>query len=497
MQLFHWNKILVRAVGLFTLVAIPTAATPTGRNAEQLAIENALLPANLIAGEAPVTATLEDSMSDLGVAGVSIAVIEDGRIAWAHAYGRTHQGGPPTDTDTLFQAASISKPVAVMAALRLSEAGLLDLDNDVNRALHSWKLPDSPYLSVTPVTPRQLMNHTAGTTVHGFAGYSAGAPVPTLLQILNGAAPANSEAVVVDQVPGSAFRYSGGGTMILQLLMEEVSGEAFPYLMRRLVLEPTGMKRSLFLQPLTSELAENAAAPHDATGSLIMGGARQYPELAAAGLWTTAMDLARLALDVQASLSGTEGALLKPETARAMLTPGGKGGWGLGFQVGGSTAKPWFQHAGGNAGFRGLLFSYADGDGIVVLANGDQGDALAEMILRTIATSRDWPDFQPRQRRVINLAVQDMERLVGDYKLGATGMLSISRRGGELFAVHPAIGESELLAESTDQLFWRNRDMDAQFTLGDHGNAIKVSIRLGARKFEAERVDVGDAHKSD
>jgi hypothetical protein len=165
-----------------------------------------LIPPVVVPGEA--RPRLSARMAELHVPGVSIAVIHDGAIQWARGFGVARVGGPPVTAKTLFQAASISKPVTALAVLRLVQAGKLDLDTDVNGYLKSWKIPENTFTEEHPVTLRELLTHSAGVTVHGFPGYASGAPIPTLTQVLNGTPPANSPAIRVDTTPGTAWRYS-------------------------------------------------------------------------------------------------------------------------------------------------------------------------------------------------------------------------------------------------------------------------------------------------
>ncbi len=225
-------------------------------------------PAVIVKGEPAATAKLADRMAALHVPGVSIAVIHDGRIEWARGFGVTRSGGPPVTPDTLFQAASISKPVAAMAVLHLVQAGKLSLDTDVNEYLKSWKVPANSFTERRKVTIRELLTHSAGMTVHGFGGYAGGAPVPTLIEVLNGEKPANSPPIRVDIEPGTLWRYSGGGYVVVQQLLLEVTGEPFPKLMHDTVLAPIGMTRSTYEQPLPQNRMAEAATPYRADGEL-------------------------------------------------------------------------------------------------------------------------------------------------------------------------------------------------------------------------------------
>lgn len=235
-------------------------------------------------------------MAALHVPGVSIAVIHDGKIEWANGYGVVSLGGAPVTPETLFQAASISKPLTAMAVMHLVQTGKLNLDTDVNLYLKSWKIPSNSFTEKTKITLRELLSHTAGMTVHGFPGYASDATLPTLLQVLNGAKPANSPAIYADIAPGSEWRYSGGGFVIAQQLLLDTTGKPFPAFMKETVLIPAGMSHSTYEQPLPRSRMTEAAMPYRSNGQPTPGGPHVYPEMSAAGLWTTPSDLAHFAL---------------------------------------------------------------------------------------------------------------------------------------------------------------------------------------------------------
>lgn len=355
-------------------------------------VEQGLVPLNVPQDSMLPTMLIEERMRHYRVPGVSIAIIHNGRVEWARGYGVTEAGGSqPVDTATLFQAASISKPIAAIAALRLVEQGHLVLDEDVNPRLASWQVPENEYSHEEKVTLRRILSHTAGLTVKGFRGYAPGEPVPTLRQVLTGAPTANSPAVRVGAMPGSVQRYSGGGYTVAQLLMSDVSGRSFADLMNDLVLRPTQMVHSTFAMPLPGALASLAATGHGPNGAPMAGQWHVYPEQAAAGLWSTPCDLARLAIEVQRSAAGREGGVLSPAMTRQMLTRHG-GPYGLGFNLVGEGDGRIFRHSGANMGFRAQLVAYtATGQGAVVMTNSDSGAELADEIMRSIAVTYGWP----------------------------------------------------------------------------------------------------------
>lgn len=348
----------------------------------------------LVAANAPgARRTILERLRESGVPGVSIAVIHGHKLEWAKGYGvADRQSGVPVTRRTLFQAASTSKPVAALAALKLVERGALDLDRDVNLQLKSWKVPANQFTKEHAVDLRSLLSHTAGATVHGFGGYTVGERLPTLRQILDGAKPANSPPIRIDKVPGRGFRYSGGGTLIVQRLVMDVTHEPFPEVMRTLVLTPLGMSESTYEQPLPKQLRANAASGHNLKGQPIRGKWHIYPELEAAGLWTTPADMARYIIEIQLAYAGRSEKVLHRAMVNTMLTSQNGGPAGLGPFVSGQGPGRRFSHNGANAGFRcnfvGLLDS---GDGAVVMTNSDAGDPLIGEIIKSIATVYGWP----------------------------------------------------------------------------------------------------------
>lgn len=337
------------------------------------------------------------------ICGLSLAVIENGRIVKAKGYGFSDRATRrPVTVDTLFQAGSISKAVAAVGALRLVERGKLSLDDDVNRWLVSWKLPDNPQLKRERVTLRLILSHTAGVTVHGFPGYAVNAKRPTLLQILDGVNPSNTPAIRVDIMPGSQWRYSGGGYTIMQQMMVDATGKPFPDWMRENVLEPLGMRQSTFEQPLPADRAGRAASGYWPEAKPVAGRWHVYPEMAAAGLWTTPSDLARFAIGVQRAYTGAAGSILSRETARKMLSYEREDdGLGLFLQSSGRTLR--FVHDGRDAGFDALLSAYAEtGQGAVIMINANDDSQMMVRVLEKIAAQYHWPDFpiQPVYRAI-------------------------------------------------------------------------------------------------
>lgn len=399
------------------------------------AIETGLGSPVEVAGRPATHQTLLATMHKYQVPAVSVAVIHDGKVAWAKGYGRLPENGALVNSETLFQAASLSKSFAAMAALRLVEDGMLSLDAPVGPQLKSWALPANAFTSEHPVTLRGLLSHTAGINVHGFSGYAAGAALPTLLQVLNGEKPANSDAVVVEALPGTKFSYSGGGFMIAQQMMFDATGKSYPQLMKTLLLDPIGMTHSTFEQPLPAKLVINVALPVDDKGKPIAGGAHVYPEMAAAGLWTTPTDLAKWMLEVQQSLNEQSSKqshhVLSPAMTRQMLTPV-LDTYALGVDTTRTAGAPAFTHTGGNEGYRAIYFAYENGDGAVILTNGSNGASVFRKLMRSIANAYHWPDFKTIKRTELVLAPAALKQYVGKFDAKDFGPIEIRLQDGRL-----------------------------------------------------------------
>jgi CubicO group peptidase (beta-lactamase class C family) len=364
-------------------------------------VENGIPPIPLSDNEPPQPLNIEKVMQLYNVPGLSVAVIDDFKIAWAKGYGFTETGSnTPVTVHTLFQAGSISKPVAATGTLSLVEKGKLSLDENVNQKLKSWQVPDNDFTREQKVTLRRILSHSAGLTVHGFPGYEVGAPIPSLVQIFNGEPPANTAPIRVDLIPGTKYRYSGGGVTIEQQLVMDVTGKPFPQFMREAVIDKIGMTDSTYEQPLPPARAAIAATATRADGTSVSGKWHIYPEMAAAGLWTTATDLAKFGIEIALSKQGKANHVLSEASTRAMLTPQIEQ-VGLGFFLGEYKNPQEFGHDGADEGFQAILIMFADsGKGVAIMANSDSGISAANCLVQSVAKEYGWnytpePPFAP------------------------------------------------------------------------------------------------------
>jgi CubicO group peptidase (beta-lactamase class C family) len=386
------------AIAVIFLGAIPLRAQDTSSNnlpkdegaARIQGIESHVATYPVGPGQAPLHFTLQELMAEFHVPGLSVAVVHNFQIVWTKAYGVVAAGSQtPVTTKTLFQAGSISKPVAATGALYLVEHGKLALDEDVNKKLVTWKVPENDFTQTEKVTLRRILSHSAGLTVHGFSGYATDQTLPTLVQVLNGEKPANSAPVRVDFLPGSKVVYSGGGVTIEQQLIIDVTQKPFPQFMREVVLDKMGMTNSTYEQPLPAALAPLAATGTYSNGTSVTGKWHVYPEMAAAGLWTTPTDLAKFGIEIAKSKHGKSNLVLSEFMTRQMLTPQIENA-GLGFFIG-PTNPDRFAHGGADEGFQAMFVMLGDeGEGAVVMANSDNGITVANHLIDSIADEYRW-----------------------------------------------------------------------------------------------------------
>ncbi len=385
-------------------------------------VEKGLVPSLVIETDSPWK--IEDRMQHYGVPGVAIAVVEDFEIAWIKGYGviDAEAGGAVTE-ETLFQAASISKPMTAVVALRLVEQGVLDLDEDVNVKLRSWKVPENEFTREQKVTIRRILNHTAGTTVSGFRGYAEDEPVPTIIQVLDGEEPSNSDSIRVDKVPGESFRYSGGGTTVLQLLIEDVTGRALSDLAEEMVFEPLGMAHSSFEKPLPAGLEAKTSKGHLTDGTVITGYTFLQGGSSCCGLWTTPADLARFGIELSRTYRGESDRILSRESASLMVSPSSAGNVGLGMFIEQRDGEIFFQHGGGNVGFKCVLGMHREkGHGVAIMTNGDRGNSLIQEIVNSISREYGWAGFAPPEFETFD----DLISFCRDLKASNPGAQEIS-----------------------------------------------------------------------
>lgn len=421
--------------------------------------------------------SLQERMRHYGVPGVSLAIVQDGHILATRAYGTAdRQAGLQTTTRTLFQAASVSKPLTAFAAMRMVERGELTLDHPVNAQLRRWKIPENAFTRDAPVTLAQLLSHTAGITVHGFMGYEKGQPLPGLMDILDGRPPANSAPVRVDQVPGSAWRYSGGGYTVAEVLMADVAKREFVPLMDQQVLAPIAMHDSHFGAPVDASRTAAGVMPD---GTDVPGRYKVHPESAAAALWSTPADLARFLIEVQRALQG-DSPLLKATSAETMLREV-RDGYALGFALTQVNGTAWFGHDGWNDGFNTHVVGNRAGQGVVVMINANQPELMQE-IRRAVAAEFDWPGYSDFTRAPVSAAA--LAALPGRYRYNDEQFIQVERVGDGLVFAYGGEPPVPMAAIGGDRYVREGSDTVLSFPMADG--------RPSAMRFRASGGNAGE-----
>ena len=500
----HTSRISRGLALLMLATALPVVAKDSV-GASMRSFEAGLRPAVSVEGEPQVRWRIEDRMAHWKIPGVSIAVIRDGRIAWSKAYGvKTAGTTDRVDTSTVFSVGSLSKVGTAAVTLRLVDAGRLDLDRNVNDYLKRWQVPKAAYLALRPVTLAGLMSHSAGLTLDGFPDFKPGESLPGVLDTLEGKPPSKTEPVRVFYVPGSAYSYSGGGTTVEQLLIEDVTGMPFAAAAKQFVFEPLGMSRSTYENPLP-EAHGNIAHAHDDEGrpTALPRGWEAMPEMAASGLWTTPSDYARMVIAFIQSNRAPSG-FLAPTTARRMMTEVGHSQAGLGPFLDGHGMTRRFSHSGSNDSYQAWMEGHlATGDGVVIFTNGANGWDLLPELRRAVAVAEGWFDSGTVTVPRVALSEVELKELEGLYEVSASRdvmatrteieippvALRVASQGGRLRVGQAGEGGgSEFLPEDPTH-FVESGDVRTrvEFVRGYGGRIEGLIYRHGDYAYEATR----------
>lgn len=458
-------------------------------------IPNILLSALLLSTPASAASDSLDAfiraqMAMRKIPGLSLAIVDQGRIVYAKGYGVTAPGGrTPVTTETIFLAGSISKSVAAMGALKLVEAGTLSLDGNVNDKLTTWKVPDNGFTGTEKVTLRRILSHTTGLTVHGFGGYEVGTPVPTITQILDGSPPANSPPVRVDTTPGTFWRYSGGGYTVMQLMMDDVTRTPFEQWMATNVIGPLGMSRSTFQQPPPSPLVASAAAGQYAPGQPVPGRFHLYPEMAAAGLWTTASDLARFVIGLQQSYAGTANPVISQSMTREMLT-NVMNDDGLGVFLDNSSGSLMFFHGGRDDGFDAYMGGYAvGGRGLVIMINANDNSGMMRRILEFVAREYGWPGSAPMFTiDPVRIPSARLASFGGRYEAANNQMATLVPQGGKLVSLTDGLPDRIFVPTGEWQVTSEDQTRRFTFVRNGSGEIVGFSRTINGQERTAPRI---------
>jgi len=419
---------------LLLVIALPLFTYAQNSDTKILQVENGLSP-NLInaIGENNVPQHILKRMQATKVQGLGIAVVDNGRIAWAKGYGLKDATSPDSVTvNTLFQCASIGKVITALAAMNLVEQGKIDLDQDINQKLKNWKLPENKFTQSKKVTLRMLLSHSAGLDdSYGFQGYYPGSKIPTLTEMLSARSPANNKKQLeVKTVPGTQERYSGGGYLIIQQLIEDISETTFADYVQKQIFDPLQMKHTTYSHYPDTELKMDIARGHEDNGNIDPKRKYNlYPEMAAAGPWTTPTDLAKLIVAIHQAGNGENKTLPGPELTAQMLTPQ-LNAMGLGLNLKGADKVLGYWHAGNNAGYTGMLFAITStGQGAVVLTNSNAGEYLALEAVRSIANAYNWSVM----KTINEQPLENINAYLGLYRVGEKEALVFTQQKNQLY----------------------------------------------------------------
>ena len=415
------------------------------------------------------------------IPGLSIAVVSDGRIESTRGFGVKEVGRPePVTPETLFEAASITKTVFTVVVMELVRDKVLDLDEDVNVYLRSWKVPKNGDWQPV-VTLRQILSHTSGLNIHGLAGYGRDGKIPTLLQILNGEPPSIQPPITVDGIPGLQNRYSTGGYGVAEQVVADATGRPVSELIHDLVIEPLNMNRSSVAEPLPSHLDKLMAAGHTWSRQTVKGRTQAHAS-AVSRLRTTPSDLARLGIEIQRAITGAPTKVLSKASAMQMLTPPIGIEWGLGLRVTGEGESSRFWMTGSSFGFVAKWVFYRElGKGAVVMNNFDWGDLFLYEVTRSIAEEYQWPDYsdtlQPEDRVPADLSSETLNPLAGRYFTEDGTAFEVWVKKGNILLKPPLQPPLELIAESATRFFTTVANVEVTFDRAVSGETEGLVIR--------------------
>ena len=453
----------------------------------QVAVEQGLRQPVVFENETVSTFSVLDRLSFYKVPGLSFALINKGKVAWSNGYGNlSSSSDKPVTRNTVFQAASIAKPVTAFAVMRMQDTGKIDISKPINAYLKSYQLAGAQPGAEKLISFENLLNHSSGLSAGGYMGYVQGDAIPTDVQTLLGQEPANTKAVAVELAAGKQVMYSGAGYTVAEVALQDEFGKPFEQLMASWVLQPLNMQHSSFDMAYPQQADVEIALGHDSAGVVIEGGWRVHPEQAAAGLWSTAADMANLAVELTKGYHG-KSEVISERSARQMLAPvkpeedlsGYFGGQpAMSFVTDGKGERFLFKHNGGNMGYRSFMLMYPEtGNGAVFLTNSDAGFSVGFDLIRAASAVYNWPDYKAKtyKRRQVDMAKQRL--LLGDYVFD--NGLQVSLRNSELadgIAVQFPNGDIYPLSAVEDKHQYVHQDSGLEVSFAETDGQLSVLL---------------------
>ena len=321
---------------------------------------------------------IEERIVHYNIPGLSFTLIENFQISKAECYGLLEDGTTrKVDSSSIFNACSVSKFLTSMLVIKLSEQGILNIDEDVNKVLLTWKVPDTGFTKNTKVTLRNLLSHQSGIVDPdgSFNVFNIIDGTPSIVEILEGRTPYNNIPIEVRYEPESDFQYSDAGFCVIQQVLEDVTKKSFKELVNDFIFEPLKMKNSSLEYTLSETIRADFSCGHNKNGERVNGKYPIYPYPAASGLWTTPSDLAILVIDLMNSLKGKSEIGISKKQAKTMFTSQGCMKWtGLGIFLDRVDKEIEISSLGWGVGFQCMMVAYPYlGAGLVIMINSDLG----------------------------------------------------------------------------------------------------------------------------
>lgn len=467
-------KPLVNKIILPTLVFVLASCTSISNKSEnkKAELEQGIRGQVKFLQESESYSSITDKMVEYKIPALSLAVINQGKIEWADIYQNPNfQEQQDLDSTSIFQAASLSKPVTFLAALRMHSSGKIDLDKNIQDYLKDFVLPQGKQTADNPVTFRNIFSHTSGISPGGYLGYDRNVSMPSDLAILQGGVGVNTPAIEVITTPNETLAYSGGAYTLAELALQDFYNDEFSNIMKKWILEPSGMNFSEFTQPFPASNSSRVAKGYTYTGDVVEGGWRNHPEQAAAGLWSNATDMAKILIEIYNAYQG-KSSIFSQSDIKSILSHE-RDGLVYGFIVKRIEDDISITHYGGNLGYRtGMTISLTNGNGLVYLTNSDNGGVLGNELLLSASQIYGWQHFKQTSVQRDKVSYETLKKLSGKYKWNKQIDLSIKFdennkhvslffpngdeykltpiRGDELDFIHPNTGVKVTFFEKDD-----------------------------------------------
>lgn len=417
------NKLILASLALVLFASCNSSKEQYDKKA---ALENGMRGKVKFLQESEHFSSIKDKMVEYKIPALSLAVINQGKIEWADIYQNANfHDQQNLDSTTIFQAASLSKPVTFLAALRMHSSRKIDLDKNIQDYLRDFVLPQGNQTVENPVTFRNIFSHTSGITPGGYQGYSRNVSMPSDFDILMGNEGVNTPAIEVITPPNKMLAYSGGGYTLAELALQDIFNDKFTNIMKEWILEPAGMTHSEFTQLLPASDSMRVAKGYTYSGDVVEGGWRNHPEQAAAGLWSNATDIAKFMIEIYNAYQG-KNSIFSQNDIESILNDE-REGHVYGFILDRSDDDISITHYGGNAGYRtGMTISLSSGKGLVYLTNSDNGGALGNELLLSASQIFNWHHFKQTEVQRTHVKSDVLKGLSGSYKWNNQIDLTIS-----------------------------------------------------------------------